>query len=116
MAGAWPETSRDLHCRRRGPGTGPLHEAGFEVSRHDDTYAFAQRENRLTIHLNQGDGGGFGPGAVYLHVDDADAVARAWRSAGLEVEGPEIQDYGKSEGSHIDPDGNLIRFGSPVQG
>jgi hypothetical protein len=89
---------------------------GFEVSRHDDTYAFAQRENRLTIHLNQGDGGGFGPGAVYLHVDDADAVARAWRSAGLEVEGPEIQDYGKSEGSHIDPDGNLIRFGSPVQG
>jgi catechol 2,3-dioxygenase-like lactoylglutathione lyase family enzyme len=89
---------------------------GFEVSQHDDTYAFAGRENRVTIHLTYDDGDGFGPSAVYLHVDDAEAVARAWRSAGLQVEGPEDQDYGKAEGSHTDPDGNLIRFGSPVRG
>jgi hypothetical protein len=24
-------------------------------------------------------------------------------------------DYGKREGSHTDPDGNLIRFGSPLR-
>jgi hypothetical protein len=28
--------------------------------------------------------------------------------------GPEDYDYGKREGSHIDPDGNKIRFGSPL--
>ena len=28
------------------------------------------------------------------------------------VTGPEDQDYGKREGSHLDPDGNKIRFGS----
>lgn len=89
---------------------------GFEVSQHDDTYAFAGREDRVTIHLTRDDGDGFGPSAVYLHVDDAEAVAREWRLAGLDVEGPENQDYGKAEGTHTDPDGNLIRFGSPIRG
>jgi hypothetical protein len=28
--------------------------------------------------------------------------------------GPADYDYGKREGSHTDPDGNLIRFGSPT--
>jgi hypothetical protein len=32
----------------------------------------------------------------------------------LEVTGPDDLDYGKREGSHTDPDGNLIRFGSPL--
>jgi catechol 2,3-dioxygenase-like lactoylglutathione lyase family enzyme len=91
---------------------------GFEVSAHDDTYAFAEREGRVTIHLTHGadDGDALGPSAVYLHVDDAGALAREWRTAGLVVEGPEDQDYGKAEGSHLDPDGNLIRFGSPLRG
>jgi hypothetical protein len=89
---------------------------GFDVSKHDDSYAFAGREDRVTIHLTRDDGDGFGPSTVYLHVNDAEAVAREWRLAGLEVDGPENQDYGKAEGSHTDPDGNLIRFGSPIQG
>ncbi len=89
---------------------------GFEVSQHDETYAFAQREDRVTIHLTHDDGDGFGPSAVYLHVDNADVLAQEWRSVGLVVEGPEHQDYGKDEGSHVDPDGNLIRFGSPIAG
>jgi uncharacterized glyoxalase superfamily protein PhnB len=75
--------------------------------------AFARWGN-LVIHLAHDDH----PEAhmtstIYLHVDDADELAADWREAGMEVIGPENQDYGKLEGQHIDPDGNLIRFGGP---
>ena len=50
---------------------------------------------------------------MYLHVDDADELATEWRNAGMQVTEPEDQEYGKHEGTHLDPDGNLIRFGSP---
>jgi hypothetical protein len=33
----------------------------------------------------------------------------------LDVIDPENRDYGKREGQHVDPDGNLIRFGGPSQ-
>jgi hypothetical protein len=42
-------------------------------------------------------------------------VAEEWRTAGIEVDGPHEQDYGKNEGSVRDPDGNVIRFGSPIR-
>ena len=88
---------------------------GFTTSHHDATYAFAHRD-RLTIHLAQTDSPGIArTGSIYMHVDDADRLATAWRQAGVEVVGPEDFDYGKREGSHTDPDGNLIRFGSPLQ-
>jgi hypothetical protein len=50
---------------------------------------------------------------LYLHVDDADQFAAAWRQAGMHVTGPEDFDYGKREGSYTD--GNKIRFGSRCQ-
>jgi len=89
---------------------------GFETSQHDATYAFAHRDKDLTIHLAQGEGDA-GPtvGSLYIHCDDADQLAEEWRTAGLEVVGPQDFDYGKREGSHTDPDGNLIRFGSPLR-
>jgi len=87
-------------------------ELGFTTSDHDPTYAFAHRDD-LTIHLAQADGRPIA-GHVYLHVTDAEALAAAWRGVGLTVEGPTDYDYGKREGSHIDPDGNVIRFGSPL--
>ncbi len=86
---------------------------GFTSSYHDATYAFAHRD-RLTIHLTQIDQGEARPGSIYMHVDDADQLANAWRLAGVEVTGPTDFDYGKREGSHTDPDGNRIRFGSPL--
>lgn len=55
-------------------------------------------------------------GTLYLHLDEADELAADWRKAGMEVVGPENQDYGKREVSHVDPDGNLIRFGGPPRG
>lgn len=86
---------------------------GFTSSRHDDNYAFATWGN-LTIHLAQPEHTDAHTTSVpYVHVNDADEVAERWRKAGMEVQGPEIQDYGKREGRHIDVDGNTIRFGGP---
>ncbi|HLM97064.1 MAG TPA: VOC family protein [Acidimicrobiales bacterium] len=88
---------------------------GFTTTEHDDTYAFAHRDN-LTVHLARTDTKRpRRAGAIYMHVENADHVAEAWRRAGLDVAGPEGFDYGKREGSHTDPDGNLIRFGSPLR-
>jgi Glyoxalase/Bleomycin resistance protein/Dioxygenase superfamily len=90
--------------------------AGFDVSFHDDTYAFARRELNLTIHLARALENDLpGHGALYLHCQDADRVAQEWRKAGIEVDGPRNEDYGKREGSIADPDGNVIRFGGPVR-
>jgi uncharacterized glyoxalase superfamily protein PhnB len=90
--------------------------AGFDVSFHDDTYAFAHRDRDLTIHLARAEGDEIpGHGALYLHCQDADRVAEEWRRAGIPVTGPRDEDYGKREGSIADPDGNLIRFGSPIR-
>jgi catechol 2,3-dioxygenase-like lactoylglutathione lyase family enzyme len=87
---------------------------GFTTDEHDDSYAFAHRDD-LTIHLARADGRPTA-GRLYLHVTDAEALAADWRRAGLTVVGPDDFDYGKREGTHTDPDGNLIRFGSPIPG
>jgi catechol 2,3-dioxygenase-like lactoylglutathione lyase family enzyme len=88
---------------------------GFTTSHHDAFYAFAHRDD-LTIHLAQTDDPAIAlPGSIYMHVDDADRLADDWRQAGVQVVGPDDYDYGKREGSHTDPDGNLIRFGSPLR-
>jgi hypothetical protein len=90
--------------------------AGFEVSVHDDTYAFAHRERNLTIHLAQAVAGDQpGKSGLYIHCHDADRVAEEWRQARIEVDGPRDEDYGKREGSISDPDGNVIRFGGPIR-
>ena len=89
---------------------------GFEISFHDGNYAFAHRDRNLTIHLTRGDDGDIaGGGSLYIHCENADDMADEWRKAGLEVIGPQDESYGKREGSHTDPDGNLIRFGSPLR-
>jgi catechol 2,3-dioxygenase-like lactoylglutathione lyase family enzyme len=88
---------------------------GFRTSHHDESYAFAHRDG-LTIHLAGAGGPATGVGSVlYIHVDDADQLAAEWRKAGVQVSGPEDYDYGKREGFHIDPDGNKLRFGSPLR-
>ena len=56
-----------------------------------------------------------GNGALYIHCQDSDRVASEWRRAGIEVQGPKNEDYGKREGWITDPDGNLVRFGSPIR-
>jgi catechol 2,3-dioxygenase-like lactoylglutathione lyase family enzyme len=87
---------------------------GCTVSTYDDGYGFAARDG-VELHLvvcTDGDPRG-GPAAAYLHVPDADALAAEWATVpGTE---PAVDtDYGLREGRHVDPDGNLLRFGSPL--
>jgi uncharacterized glyoxalase superfamily protein PhnB len=49
---------------------------------------------------------------AYLFVEDADALARSWIAAGANVRAPQDTEWGQREGVLIDPDGNVLRFGS----
>ncbi len=89
---------------------------GFLTSRHDDTYGFAAWAG-LELHLSVVPG--HDPlrtaAAVFLHVPDADAVAALLVAAGVGgTTMPVDTSYGIREGAHVDPDGNLLRFGSPL--
>ncbi len=75
------------------------------------------RRWRTGLHLAAGPG--HDPahaGSAYVYVRDADALYEEWSRAGIGGRtlpvGP--TDYQLREGSHVDPDGNLIRFGSPM--
>jgi len=54
--------------------------------------------------------------AVFLSVSDAHALHDEWSH--VVVDGrlvpPVDTDYGLVEGAYVDPDGNLLRFGSPA--
>ena len=89
---------------------------GFATRRYEGGgYGFATRDG-VEIHL------GVVPtteaqsstGSAYLWVDDADALAREWQEAGAVVRSPEDTAWGQHEGVLIDPDHNVIRFGSPM--
>jgi len=88
---------------------------GFSTSEGSAADAFARRGD-LTIRLAPtGDSAVASGASIYLHVDDADELARSWRLAGLEIVGPDTTERGQREGSHRDPDRNLVRFGSPAR-
>lgn len=77
-------------------------------------YGYARRDG---VELQLGavpEGRHWTPLTAYLYVDDADALASDWREAGVEVGSPEDTPWGRREGVVIDPDGNIIRFGSPL--
>jgi catechol 2,3-dioxygenase-like lactoylglutathione lyase family enzyme len=87
---------------------------GFEVRAYrGGGYGFATRDS-VEIHLGVVPGYDDCTGSAYLFVDDADALAAAWRSSGVEVHSPEDTEWGQHEGAVEDPDGNIIRFGSPM--
>jgi uncharacterized glyoxalase superfamily protein PhnB len=88
---------------------------GFEVRAYADggDYGYATRED-VEIHLGRVMAGEHHGASAYVHVVDADAVAAEWRAAGAEVHGPQDTEWGKHEGALVDPDGNVIRFGSPI--
>jgi catechol 2,3-dioxygenase-like lactoylglutathione lyase family enzyme len=54
--------------------------------------------------------------ACYLYVDDADALYATWQATAVEgrLTLPRDTAYGLREFAHIDPDGNLLRVGSPL--
>ncbi len=86
---------------------------GFRVREYGDGgYGFVARD-RVEIHLSQP--AGAAPATAYIWVNDADSLAEAWRAAGADIHPPEDTPWGQHEGVLTDPDGNKIRFGSPVE-
>lgn len=90
---------------------------GFEVTSYDQTYAFAERGGvqvhlAVVVDLDPATSNV----AAYLYVSDADALYDQWRQAGVggRLVAPQDTDYGLREGAHVDPYGNLLRFGSPL--
>jgi catechol 2,3-dioxygenase-like lactoylglutathione lyase family enzyme len=97
---------------------------GFEVKSYadEDGYGFAERDE-VSLHpaLDEGHGPEAGHqhvGTAYLYVEDADALYDEWARPGVGGLTGRVRDtpYKLREGSHVDPDGNLIRFGSPMPG
>jgi DNA-binding MarR family transcriptional regulator len=102
-------------------GTALAHYAalGFDTFAYDDgdEYGFANRDG-VGLHLTAvREQDAIGPGSAYLDVRDADALYEEWSRPGIAGHthpvGP--TPYKLREGSHVDPDGNLIRFGSPIE-
>ena len=89
---------------------------GFVTSRHSDDYGFAAwRGLELHLCLVPGQDPLRTACSVFLHVPDPDAVAAAWRAAGVgRTTPPEVKPWNVREGAHVDGDGNLLRFGSPL--
>lgn len=90
---------------------------GFVVHGYEGeaAYAFAERDEH-SLHLAEVPDldPAENTSAVYLYVSDADALYARWRSSGAagRLIAPVDTDYGLREGAHVDPDGNLLRFGS----
>ena len=96
---------------------------GFQVSAYTDPdggtghYGYARRG---AVYLHVACVSDLDPLAttvsVYLYVSDADALHAEWRAAGVEgrLTRPQDTPYGLREGAYVDPDGNLLRFGSPM--
>jgi catechol 2,3-dioxygenase-like lactoylglutathione lyase family enzyme len=77
-------------------------------------YGFARRDG---VELQLGTvpaGRTTSPMTAYLYVDDADALAAEWLATGAVVHSPQDTPWGQREGVMIDPDGNIIRFGSAL--
>jgi Ser/Thr protein kinase RdoA (MazF antagonist) len=101
---------------------------GFATNayRGGDEYGFAERDG-AELHLaavgeHSHDGGEHphshetSPSQAYLYVEDADALYEEWARPGLGGLTRRVGNtaYKLREGSHLDPDGNLVRFGSPM--
>jgi DNA-binding MarR family transcriptional regulator len=84
----------------------------------EDGYGFADRDG-IGLHLtaDPGHDPAHSHGSAYLYVRDADALYAEWSRPGIggQTLAVCLTPYQLREGAHIDPDGNLIRFGSPVK-
>jgi hypothetical protein len=88
-----------------------------EASEGGDYYGYA-RHDGVEIHLAvvQEINHGTTTSSAYLWVDEAAAPYAQWAAAGVagRLTPLEPTAYGLAEDFHVDPDGNLIRFGSSL--
>jgi DNA-binding MarR family transcriptional regulator/uncharacterized glyoxalase superfamily protein PhnB len=92
---------------------------GFKTFAYEDgdDYGFANRDG-VGLHLAAHSGHDVEhPASAYLYVRDAAALYEEWSRPGIagHTHPAEPTPYGLREGSHTDPDGNVIRFGSPIE-
>lgn len=105
------------HYRALGFQTRAYIEPGFS-SEENPSYGYL-RWGPVEIHLSGFNG--LDPktttSVCFLFVDDADALYAAWTAAGIEgrFRAPVDTPYGKREFGYVDPDGNLLRVGSPLK-
>jgi DNA-binding MarR family transcriptional regulator len=92
---------------------------GFKTFAYDggDEYGFADRDS-IGLHLAADPDHDPTHGvATYLYVRDADALYAEWSRPEIGGRTTHVHPtpYKLREGAHTDPDGNLIRFGSPAE-
>jgi hypothetical protein len=82
---------------------------GSTIEESDD-YGFANR-NGVELHIS------VRRASAYPYVRDADALFDEWSRPDIlgHSHGVDATSYGLREASHADSDGNLIRFGSPIE-
>ncbi len=93
---------------------------GFDAfaSADDSAYGFANRDGTgLHLAADPTHDPAKGAAGAYLYVRDADALYQEWSRPGIGGHTRRVVStpYDLREGSHVDPDGNTIRFGSPVE-
>ena len=107
-----------LPCRDVPAALAHYERLGFATHSYDNGYGYADREG-VSLHL--AGVADLDPltttSAVYLFVNDAAALHLEWigSGAGGRFIEPEATDYGLLEGAHLDPDGNLVRYGSRIR-
>jgi catechol 2,3-dioxygenase-like lactoylglutathione lyase family enzyme len=69
----------------------------------------------LSLFLSEHRGDGALGGAAYLVIDDVDKFFEEIRARGITAPQPEESPWGTRELTVVDPDGNQLRFGSPVK-
>jgi len=91
---------------------------GFKAAAYEEgaDYGFANRDGvglHLSVHAGHAP---HRPASAYLTVRDAAALYEEWSRSGIagRTRPAEPTPWGMLEGSHTDPDGNVIRFGSPA--
>lgn len=76
-------------------------------------YGFVKRDGVELLHVGEREDFDVATNTVscYLHVRDADAHHAEWSAVAVagELVAPFNTDYGLREGSHTDPDGNVVR-------
>lgn len=97
-----------------------FHTSAYSDEHGDDTYyGYAERDG---VHLHLAHVEHLEPRtnvvSVYLYVEDADQTYAAWSAAGVEgrFHAVQVTPYGLREAAYVDPDGNLVRFGSWLPG
>ena len=88
---------------------------GFSVREYQGVYGMANRDG-VELHLGTvpDSSSEISRHSAYLWVDDSDALAQEWLTVGAKVHMPEDTEWGQHEGAVVDPDGNVLRFGSPI--